>query len=412
MAGLSACGTVDERAPLEGGAVFRVPPSHEGGEVFSNEEPAIPPSTNVPAASPTNTVPVTPNPQTPPPALPPAPGSVEELLVKINSNMGDYRPGVYYFTADITGGEAPLEVSWGCTSPDSKCPEMVSFFDSDGYSSRQGNFEVGHYQVDLSVRDAQGNKASDSVSFEIVVAPTGGGSSQPGNFQSNIPNDFEANLSGNPIRVQPTLSANLSAGTTEFSFNEVYESPTQVDWTDGVVGTLWVTGLSWLHRYQSPFTSGAASNRLEGEIRVRFARRSANVSNTSSGENRLRHVKFFPTDWIQWSLKGCRANGICSILIENLPVEAISTDPCNPDQSTQCERVVRIDLPESALNGETLASFEKFEILVQDTDESIYRNSDRQIQTCNLHSECGSSHPYCVAGLCSAVYPGTFLETN
>lgn len=210
---LGACGTTENASRFEDQAGFSFGSDSEIEEFEGMLEEA--PSEVVPVV-------VAVPPQS---SLPPRPTPPTDIKVEIQHAMGQSRPGSYTFVPVIMGGVAPLDADWGCTSPDSKCPENWVQGISNGFSTITGEFLEGHYQIDLSVKDAEENKASASFSFEIVAAPPPNSPSNPVDLRTNFP----SSLNLETAELSSTSTVIVQSGIQELSLLDVYQNPPGTD---------------------------------------------------------------------------------------------------------------------------------------------------------------------------------------
>ncbi len=393
--GVAACGSPKEPAPeADENAIFMDGPGHPAAGA------AIP---GAPADSPVS--PVLETPPTPhEPALPQT-----RLLVKIQNNRSDLNPGPYAFLPQIQGGAAPYQVHWSCTSATQTCPSLSTQGLGNGLPQAQGNFTTGRYQIDLSVLDDRGQRASDTLVLEIANPTTGGIHQNEGlrNFDPQV---------AFPAGPNPSLSQGAGTAITgnrniNLEFNNIYGS----DPIRGLANIQVLTEASSLTLHRSILQTDPEANRLEGNIRMRFPRHRITTYPEGPGVFQTPVTdEYFPVHWISLSFRACTISGSCRTLIQEIPFDEDENLACNAETNSDafCEGDFTIKVLAQEISGVPLEELENFEIRISDTHAALLELGDNQYQVCQATTDCPGTHPNCVGGLCSAIQPGELLAAR
>jgi hypothetical protein len=140
----------------------------------------------------------------------------------------------------------------------------------------------------------------------------------------------------------------------------------------------------------------SAENYLEVQFNVLYPTRFE--YNYSSGF----YESFYPMDWLEFELWACQANGSCRSVAANISSRIAGTQPC-PIDAPPCERSFSAKIPGSRLPAGGVEHSDFYKIVVKGTEEAEYRDGNGYARLCSVNDDCTTSHPYCVAGLCSAV---------
>ena len=390
---LAACSAPQEKMQVtEGTVVFTKPPQTPVGP-SDLTEPALP--------SPVGEV------EMPPAAHPPTLPQTA-LEAKIQNNRTETTPGHYTFIPIIQGGQAPYQVHWGCTSATHRCPVLSTTAQAGALPQAEADFSAGQYQIDLSIRDAAGNRASETL--PLTVASAGSGLVQnPALRDLDARIDVDENLGA---QFNDASGGRLSGNNAQtFDLSDVYSA----DPLRGLADIQGVLTSSHFTRYQSWFSSIPEANRIEGKIRMRFPRHSIRTYPEGQGvfQNPVLD-EYFPTQWISLSLKGCTEAGSCQTLVEEIPFAEDPTLGCNAqtNSGSHCEGEFEFRVLSDEVSEGNFRDLDYFKIEVQETQAAYLEVQDNQYQLCESDGNCPRTHPNCVAGLCSAIRPGTLFEAH
>lgn len=107
---------------------------------------------------------------------------------------------------------------------------------------------------------------------------------------------------------------------------------------------------------------------------------------------------FATTQWLRFKLLACGADQRCRVLVEDIPAQ---TAPGNcVDGQTGCERLYQV-------RQDVTAFADHYKVLVEGTAAADFVDSQGYARLCSDSAQdCLYSHPFCVAGVCSAVARG------
>lgn len=149
----------------------------------------------------------------------------------------------------------------------------------------------------------------------------------------------------------------------------------------------------------SPLQGG--ENSLEVSFRVRYPSRIRYNPHTHYYET------FFPTTWLEFELYACQANGPCRRVEPNIPSQLAGAQPCYVGAS-HCEKDFSIKIMAAALPAGGVQHSDYYKVVVKGSAAADYQDENGYARLCsNGEIDCTLSHPYCVAGLCSAVTRAT-----
>lgn len=243
-----------------------------------------------------------------------------------------------------------------------------------------------------------------------------GSSSNPGNLSPNGDlSRFKAELRegvGNGASVSVSTQSGFETSLEEdFSLNLVHPEPG----FGGLAGMEPILQTSHLIRHSSRFRGIGEGGRLEGRIRIRLARH--RISTYPQGPGVFQEPvieEFFPVAWFTLKLRGCFSENDCQTLMEEIPFTESPSLACQPYLNSQdhCEGDFDFEILGEDLSEGNINDFESFKIEIQETEAAFLETNENQYQLCQVDNDCPPSHSNCVAGICSAIRPGTLLDAH
>lgn len=149
------------------------------------------------------------------------------------------------------------------------------------------------------------------------------------------------------------------------------------------------------HFYRaSPILAGA-ENYLEVQFNVVYNSRIQYNDTTGFYDT------FYPVNWLEFELLACQANGHCRSVEANIPSQVTSGGSCFSN-APSCEKSFHTKIAGTQLPGGGVEHSDYYKIVVKGTHEADLQE-ENGYRLCAVSDDCTMSHPYCDAGVCSAV---------
>jgi len=221
----------------------------------------------------------------------------------------------------------------------------------------------------------------------------------PDHFSANVEVSRQANnlfqswdlvLPLQQVFSEPDLEVTTSRGTV-ISFDPLAEIKPQVN-------------SATLHLVRRSSVLPPSDNYLELSFDVSYPTRFHYNASTGFYED------FHPTDWLQFEVVACETGRSCQRILESVP--AVSETSACWTAGEGCVRHYEVHIPGAQIPNHGVEFHDAYGIVADGTNAADEVDTNGGARLCSVSDDCTYSHPFCSAGVCSAVHGGLYFKAE